>query len=462
MAPEGLLDVHDVAAILRVHKNSVYEWVKAGLLPSVSINARVRFERQAIKEFIEAGKIRLIDPGALIQKVSLPLDSYDKLHLKGGRSAVNNQPRRSWNYGFGSVLLRKTKEGRDRWSTDFSRRGRRFRKVVKDALTRGDAVVALQRRVAESFNGTYAPERTAGNLTFNDFANRFINEYAKREKKSWQTDEYRLRRLRESLGNLKMSAVTESKVLEFRTTMRVDGYSDLTSNRYLALLKTMFNWGVAKKLLAANPVKGIKKFSEKDTARDRVLSAGEEKKLFAELTPRIRLFVLFLLHTGLRYREALSLPWANVDLIRRRVKVEKTKGKRARFIPINSVMLDVLTKLRDTKKGPEVFPFKSVRTGFENACKRAGIDDLTFHDLRRTFGTRLLERGVDIVTISKLYGHSSVLVTQNYLHPSDELSVEAVEKLAENVNSREILSRHCHAESSKGVEAQQSSELLVS
>lgn len=259
-----------------------------------------------------------------------------------------------------------------------------------------------------------------------------------------------------------MTAITESKVLEFRTAMRIDGYSDLTSNRYLALLKTMFNWGVKNKLLTENPVKGIKKYSEKDTARDRVLSADEEKKLFAELASRILPFVLFLLHTGLRYREALNLPWANVDLVRRRIKVEKTKGKRARFIPINSVMLDLLAKLRDLRKGPEVFPFKSVRTGFENACKRASIDDLTFHDLRRTFGTRLLERGVDIVTISKLYGHSSVLVTQNYLHPSDELSVEAVEKLAENVDSREILSRHCHADSSEGVEVQQSSELLVS
>ena len=193
-----------------------------------------------------------------------------------------------------------------------------------------------------------------------------------------------------------------------------------------------------------------------------MLSSGEEKKLFPELAPRIRPFVLFLLHTGLRYREALNLPWASVDLARRRVKVEKTKGKRARFIPINSVLLDLLMKLRDTKKGANVFPFKSVRTGFENACKRAGIDDLTFHDLRRTFGTRLLERGVDIVTISKLYGHSSVLVTQNYLHPSDALSVEAVERLTENIEDAGILSRRCHTDEIEGVEVQQASDLSVS
>jgi site-specific recombinase XerD len=48
----------------------------------------------------------------------------------------------------------------------------------------------------------------------------------------------------------------------------------------------------------------------------------------------------------------------------------------------------------------------------------------------------MLEKGVDIVTISKLYGHSSVLVTQRYLHPKDKLSVEAVELLAERHKNR--------------------------
>lgn len=100
------------------------------------------------------------------------------------------------------------------------------------------------------------------------------------------------------------------------------------------------------------------------------------------------------------------------------------------IIPINSLLLKTLEGLRALSKGPKVFPFKSARTGFENACKRADLTDFTFHDLRRTFGTRLLEHGVDIVTISKLYGHSSVLVTQRYLHPSEELSIEAVEFLA--------------------------------
>ena len=166
--------------------------------------------------------------------------------------------------------------------------------------------------------------------------------------------------------------------------------------------------------------------------RDRVLSEGEEERLFAQAPPYLRLFLAAALHTGLRYREILGLKWKNISFETRLVKVENTKSKKARFIPMNSRLYDTLKVLRaEDGERSGVFGFKDVREGFLNACHRASIEGLTFHDLRRTFGTRLIKRGVDIVTISKLYGHSSVLVTQRYLHPGDTVSREAVELLAE-------------------------------
>ena len=147
----------------------------------------------------------------------------------------------------------------------------------------------------------------------------------------------------------------------------------------------------------------------------------------------MRPLVFTALYTGMRKGELLKLKKENVNLEKRHIKVERTKSKKARFIPINSALFDVLSSLK-LKSGKEqrIFPFKSIQTAWENARRRAGLEDLNFHDLRRTFGTRLLEAGVDIVTISKLYGHSSVLVTQRYLHPKDELSREAVELLVKD------------------------------
>lgn len=54
---------------------------------------------------------------------------------------------------------------------------------------------------------------------------------------------------------------------------------------------------------------------------------------------------------------------------------------------------------------------KDIRTAFKNACKRAGIKNLRFHDFRHTFATRLVLSGVDLATVSKLLGHSSIQMT---------------------------------------------------
>ena len=74
-------------------------------------------------------------------------------------------------------------------------------------------------------------------------------------------------------------------------------------------------------------------------------------------------------------------------------------------------------------------PLKSVCTAFENSCNRAGIKSLRFHDLRHTFATRLVLAGVDLATVSKLLGHSSIQMTMRYAHPTPEALKNAVSKL---------------------------------
>ena len=74
-------------------------------------------------------------------------------------------------------------------------------------------------------------------------------------------------------------------------------------------------------------------------------------------------------------------------------------------------------------------PVKGFRTSFENACKRASIKNLSFHTLRHTFATRLVLSGVDLVTVSRLLGHSTIHMTMRYSHPKPEALKSAVETL---------------------------------
>ena len=74
-------------------------------------------------------------------------------------------------------------------------------------------------------------------------------------------------------------------------------------------------------------------------------------------------------------------------------------------------------------------PIKSLRTAFENSCKRAYLKGVSFHTLRHTFATRLVLSGVDIATVSKLLGHSTIHMTMRYSHPTPEALKSAVSVL---------------------------------
>src|SRR5258708_40149053 len=71
-----------------------------------------------------------------------------------------------------------------------------------------------------------------------------------------------------------------------------------------------------------------------------------------------------------------------------------------------------------------------VKHGFGSACREAEIHNLTFNDLRHTFGTHLADAGVDIVKIAELMGHQSIQTTRRYTHATDEGKRAAIAQLA--------------------------------
>ncbi len=145
--------------------------------------------------------------------------------------------------------------------------------------------------------------------------------------------------------------------------------------------------------------------------------------------------------TGLRRGELLGLPREDVDLRRGILRVRSGKGDKQRHVPLSSRAAALLREHLASHTSPWVFPSRSgdspmnadnwYHRVWRPALRRAGLRDLRIHDLRHTFCSRLVERGVPLETVARLAGHESLQTTRRYAHLSPDHLLEAVEQLVQ-------------------------------
>jgi integrase len=135
----------------------------------------------------------------------------------------------------------------------------------------------------------------------------------------------------------------------------------------------------------------------------------------------------------MRRGELLTLRWLDVDLIQRQANLPQTKNGKGRTVYLNDVAMDVFRSLaRDTETLPHELVFgldatpEEVSMSFMRACRKAGIEDFHFHDLRHTHATWLRQNGVQLDEIAKQLGHSDLRMTQRYAHLGASQIREAV------------------------------------
>lgn len=209
-----------------------------------------------------------------------------------------------------------------------------------------------------------------------------------------------------------------------------------TANRHRSLLSSVFSFGVKRALVASNPVAAIPEFPENE-GRVRFLDIEEERSLAAALDDHHRAQVELALHTGIRKGEQNGLTWEKVDLNARILTVRGKTGRR--FVPINSGARSAIERLHRASGGSQFVCPREWRRWFPKACKAAGIHDFRWHDLRHTFASRLVMKGVDLSSVQRLLGHSSIVQTMRYAHLSPEHLRAAVDRLDEKENPQLLL-----------------------
>jgi len=442
---KNLLTVKEVSELLKLHLNTIYKLVEEGRIPHMRLKGSIRFSEDEVIAWLEKGFHKSNQIYESFSRAEISLDGYDRIYLKGGKSGLKNKKIR-WNYGIGSIYLRKTKQGKERWYLDYRGvAGKRKQEVVKTAQSREEAVIALQKKVRDVFS--YQNDvKHHQKIKFSEFADLYLKNYAAVNKRSWKNDRSYLKGMKKFFKKFYLDEITSLSVEKFKTWKQKEGVTKSTVNRYLAVLRKMLNVAKEWEYLPESRVIKFKLYSETDNLKERILSPEEEKNLFKASAQYLKLILRVALHTGMRRGEILNLKWSQIDFDKKVIRVERTKSGKIRFIPINEFLMRELLLQKQMKSSKFVFTnvatgkqFVDIKRAFLGACKRAGIENLRFHDLRHTFASRLIENGVDIITVKTLLGHSSVRTTERYLHTQGEQKKKAVETLLEGKKSENLL-----------------------
>ena len=215
-----------------------------------------------------------------------------------------------------------------------------------------------------------------------------------------------------------------------------------TINNYIRNLRAFFNWLDREYLLSRNPMKKVQQLKANRKAKD-FISDEDFKKLIDHLDKsyfsehRDFVMITLMLDSGMRLGECSCLTVADLQLAKKAVflKAEITKGRKDRMVFFSAKTERILRRWIQFKdryiESDYLFPTKysgmpiqigNFEKNFKKYLKRSGLDESIHpHCLRNNFAKRCLISGMDIYTLSKILGHSSVTVTeQAYLDMSDE------------------------------------------
>lgn len=263
-------------------------------------------------------------------------------------------------------------------------------------------------------------------MTFDQAALRFVAEHLPQLRTaSARRYGVSLLQLAPFLEGVALEDIGRAQLSRFETARRAAGASAPTVRRDLACLSSLIGCAIEWEWLDANPVPAYKKRRARKGLREapprtRYLDQDEEARLLAAATPLPARAMALAIETGLRREEQFGLRRDRINRHRREIEVEG-KGGKWRVVPITDRALAIIDAIPPHIRSPYLFAhddragtrYVHMDKGLKAAARRAGIADLRWHDLRRTFGCRCLQqRGMSMVDVRDLLGHHSVTVTE--------------------------------------------------
>lgn len=265
---------------------------------------------------------------------------------------------------------------------------------------------------------------------------------------------------KEKLGDYRLSDITPALIVEHRNALvgsknkygRSIGVA--TANRYSQALGHVFTvamkeWG----WINQNPLLNIAKYKE-PRGRVRFLSDEERAALLEACkdsdNPYLHTVVVLALSTGARKMEILSLKWQDIDFERKQIILHETKNDERRTLPLQGYALSLIQehakvrklgcdyvfpskKAKKDGKGKIIYQPIDIRTAWENALKKAEIEDFRFHDLRHSAASYLAMNGASLAEIAAVLGHKTLQMVKRYAHLSEAHTSSVVASMNERI-----------------------------
>lgn len=308
------------------------------------------------------------------------------------------------------------RERANRWQCIIKRKGYPLLSQTFDLKKDAEKWGRQQERLIDA--GQWVDRTEAEQTTLDELLERYAKEVST-VKRGAKIEVSRINAIRRSpLAKYSVAAIAGKLLAQWRDS-RLQNVSGSTVSRELTLLSHVFSVAIREWSygLHCNPVTLIRK-PQAAPARDRVLTDEQRETLLIALNgcrnPWIKPVVVFALETAARRGEILDMTWDNVDLPRKIAKISGKTG--ARTIPLSPTCIATLKALPRSLDG-KVFPVtvEALKQAYERAVSRAGIDDFTFHDLRHDALTRLAKKGLSILELRAISGHTTANMLQRYV-----------------------------------------------
>ncbi len=150
--------------------------------------------------------------------------------------------------------------------------------------------------------------------------------------------------------------------------------------------------------------------------------------------PQLKAMIILALDSAMRLGEILKLHWQDIDFENNLVRIlgTNTKTERERLAPLSQRAKKELKNLKELSPGENPFPFIDIKRSFATAKRLAGIEDLHFHDLRRTAITRWIQQGTSLALAGKFAGHSQLQTTMKHYTATDS---DMIKEINERINT---------------------------